>query len=70
MHHLDSHRFEVFDGQRREVLQPVFSIGKLGNLMVVEAQRPHDVPLERGGSRFGHCFALREIKRLKMLDME
>lgn len=58
--YLYSHQFEIFNSQRRKVFQPVFSIGKLRYLLVFEAQRPHNVPLESGGSRFGRCFTLTE----------
>lgn len=63
MSYLNSHLLEVFDSQRREVLKPVFSVGELGNLLVIQAQRPHDVPLESGGSRLGHCFTLEDEKK-------
>lgn len=65
--YLDSHLFEVFDCQGRKVFQPVFSVSKLGNLLVTQTQRPHDVPLESADPRFGHCFTLREEKELKKI---
>lgn len=62
-HHLDSHLFEVFYSKRGEIFQPVFSTGKPGDIAVVQAQRPHNVPLECGCSRFGNCFALKNLKQ-------
>lgn len=58
--YLDPHLFEVLHSQRREVLQPVVGVSKLDDILVVQPQRPHDVPLEGGAPRFGHCFTLKD----------
>lgn len=56
--YLHTHPFQIFQCQWRKIIQPVLSVRKLHDLLVLQAQRLHDVPLELGGAGFSSCFAL------------
>lgn len=53
---LDSHLLEIGDGQWREVLEPMVSLGERFDFLVLQTQTLHDLPLILEASGLGGDF--------------
>ena len=65
---MQSELHEVFLGQGREVVEPVFSISKRFNFFIRQTQAVHDLPLVLGAIRFSSHFTLLSCNQLSTLE--